>query len=112
MHQGRAEQHDSGERQRHRRRTPKHSSLRYSLRVHVNPTRGSTPADSAKSRSNFSIVQRKVLMPNDLNSLTALEDRPLAFQDHSQSAAKPFQWRFTRQDLTSLFGRLACLRAA
>ena len=28
-----------------------------------------------------SIVQRKVLTPNDLNSLTALEDRLLAFQD-------------------------------
>jgi len=50
----------------------------------------------------FSIVQRKVLTPNDLNSLTALEDRLLAFQDHYQSAAKPLQWRFTRRDLASL----------
>jgi hypothetical protein len=59
----------------------------------------------------FSIVQRKVLTPNDLNSLTALEDRLLAFQDHYQSAAKPFQWRFTRQDLASLLERLtACPR--
>lgn len=61
----------------------------------------------------FSIVQRKVLTPNDLNSLTALEDRLLAFQDHYQSAAKPFQWRFTRQDLASLLLRLAaCPKAA
>jgi hypothetical protein len=55
----------------------------------------------------FSIVQRKVLTPNDLNSLSALEDRLLAFQVHYQSAAKPFQWRFTRQDLASLLQRLA-----
>jgi hypothetical protein len=41
-----------------------------------------------------SIVQRTVLSPNDLNSLTALEDRLLNFPDHYQSAAKPFQWRF------------------
>lgn len=55
----------------------------------------------------FSIVQRKVLTPNDFNSLTALENRLLAFQDHYQAAAKPFQWRFTRQDLNSLFQKLA-----
>lgn len=55
----------------------------------------------------FSIVQRKVLTPNDLNSLTALEDRLLAFQDHYQSAAKPFKWRFTRRDLASLLEKLA-----
>jgi hypothetical protein len=61
----------------------------------------------------FSIIQGKVLTPNDLNSLTALEDRLLSFQDHYQSAAKPFQWRFTRQNLASLLERLAaCPKAA
>jgi hypothetical protein len=61
----------------------------------------------------FSIVQRKALTPNDLNSLTALEGRLLAFQDHYQSAAKPFQWRFTRRDLASLLEKLAaCPKAA
>jgi hypothetical protein len=61
----------------------------------------------------FSIVERKVLTPNDLNSLTALEDRLLAFQDHYQSAAKPFQWHFTRRDLASLLEKLAaCPKAA
>ena len=47
----------------------------------------------------FSIVQRKVLTPNDFNSLAALEDRLLDFQQHYQAAAKPFRWRFTRRDL-------------
>ena len=55
----------------------------------------------------FSIVQRKVLTPNDFNSLTALEDRLLAFQQHYQAAAKPFRWRFTRRDLDSFLTRLA-----
>jgi hypothetical protein len=55
----------------------------------------------------FSIVQRKALTPNDFNSLTALKERLLSFQDHYPSAAKPFQWRFTRQNLRSLLDRLA-----
>jgi hypothetical protein len=55
----------------------------------------------------FSIVQRKVLTPNDFNSLAALEDRLLAFQQHYQAVAKPFQWRFTRRDLAALLAKLA-----
>jgi hypothetical protein len=55
----------------------------------------------------FSVVQRKVLTPNDFNSLTALEERLLAFQEHYQSAAKPFQRRFTRDDLAALLDKLA-----
>lgn len=55
----------------------------------------------------FSIVQRKVLTPNDFNSLTALEARLLAFQDRYELAAKPFQWRFTRRDLATLLDKLA-----
>ena len=55
----------------------------------------------------FSVIQRKVLTPNHFNSLTALEERLLRFQTHYQSAAKPFQWRFTRRDLASLLEKLA-----
>jgi hypothetical protein len=55
----------------------------------------------------FSIVQRKVLTPNDFNSLTALEKRLLDFQIHYQAVAKPFQWRFTRRDLEALLDKLA-----
>jgi len=61
----------------------------------------------------FSIVQRKVLTPNDFNSLTALEKRLLDFQIHYQAVAKPFEWRFTHQDLTALLDKLATrLKAA
>ena len=45
------------------------------------------------------LAGKKVLTANDLHSLTALENRLLTFQDHYQSAAKPFQWRFTRREL-------------
>jgi hypothetical protein len=55
----------------------------------------------------FSIVQRKVLTPNDFASLAAVEDRLLRFQDHYERAATPFQWTFTRQDLAALLTKLA-----
>lgn len=54
----------------------------------------------------FSVVQRKVLTPNDFPSLTRLRDRLLRFQNHYEHVAKPFQWRFTRQDLARLLTRL------
>jgi hypothetical protein len=54
----------------------------------------------------FSIVQRKVLTPNDFTSLAELERRLLAFERHYEALARPFEWRFTRHDLASLLDRL------
>jgi len=54
----------------------------------------------------FSVVQRKVLTPNDFDSLLAVEDRLLRFQDYYERAAKPFQWKFTRRDLVKLLARI------
>lgn len=54
----------------------------------------------------FSIIQRKVLTPNDLRSLTQLKQRLLSFQQHYEIVARPFQWKFTRQDLAKLLSRL------
>jgi len=54
----------------------------------------------------FSVVQRKVLTPNDIGSLAELEDRLLRFQDRYQEIAKPFHWTFTRQDLAALLSKL------
>ena len=55
----------------------------------------------------FSIVQRKVLTPNDVESIIDLEDRLLAFQDHYQDLAQPFEWKFTRRDLNQWLQRLS-----
>lgn len=54
----------------------------------------------------FSIVQRKVLTPNDFTSLGELEDRRLRFQDRYQQIAAPFQWMFKHQDLTALMEKI------
>jgi hypothetical protein len=59
----------------------------------------------------FSIVQRKVLTPNDVGCLAALEDRLLRFQTHYEQVAKPFEWKFTRADLARLLARLAAREA-
>ena len=55
----------------------------------------------------FSIVQRKVLTPNDFFSLAHLERRLLDFQKHYQQTASPIQWTFTRQDLNALLAKLS-----
>jgi len=47
----------------------------------------------------FSIVQRKVLTPNDFPDLAAVERRLLAFEARYNDTAAPFHWRFTRADL-------------
>ena len=54
----------------------------------------------------FSVVQRKVVTPNDFTSLRELEDRLLAFQVRYEQTAKPFQWTFTRDDLVALLAKL------
>jgi hypothetical protein len=54
----------------------------------------------------FSIVQRKVVTPNDFTSLRELADRLLAFQVRYEQTAKPFQWAFTRVDLADLLAKL------
>lgn len=45
----------------------------------------------------FSVVQRKVLTPNDFSSLQQVRQRLLQFQEHYQSVARPFKWKFTTQ---------------
>ena len=54
----------------------------------------------------LSIVQRKVLTPNDFDDLAAVEERLLAFQRHYEEIARPFEWTFTRRELDRLLERL------
>lgn len=54
----------------------------------------------------FSIVQRKVLTPNDFSNLEVLESQLMAFQQCYEEHAKPFEWRFTRADLGELLAKI------
>jgi DDE superfamily endonuclease len=55
----------------------------------------------------FSIVQRKVLQPNDFDNLAEVARTLNAFERHWNELAEPFQWNFTRDDLAALIKRLA-----
>lgn len=47
----------------------------------------------------FSILQQKVLTPNDFPSLAAVAERWAQFERHYEQVAQPFEWRFTRRNL-------------
>jgi hypothetical protein len=53
----------------------------------------------------FSVVQRKVVTPNDFADLDTLEQHLLAFGRRYEQIAAPFQWKFTRQDLNKLLAK-------
>ncbi len=55
----------------------------------------------------FSVVQRKVLTPNDFADLVEVGSRLAAFERRYEESAKPFEWKFTRSDLAKLIERLA-----
>jgi DDE superfamily endonuclease len=54
----------------------------------------------------FSIIQRKLLKPNDFDNLAELARTLNEFERRWNEIAKPFDWRFTRQDLADLLDRL------
>lgn len=54
----------------------------------------------------ISILQRKVLIPNDFIDIKELEQRILTFQNYYMKVAKTFKWKYTCQDLERQFERL------
>jgi hypothetical protein len=54
----------------------------------------------------FSVVQRKVLTPNDFTGLDQIRDRLAAFETRYNAIARPFTWKFTRTDLGDLLRRI------
>ena len=54
----------------------------------------------------FSVVQRKVVTPNDFYDLADVENRLMAFQDLYNVAARPFNWKYTAKDLDALLTRI------
>ena len=54
----------------------------------------------------FSIVSRKVLQPDDFADVGTVAQKLLAFQGYYEQLAKPFEWKFTRQDMDRLIAKL------
>jgi hypothetical protein len=55
----------------------------------------------------FSVVQRKVVSPNDFTDLAEVEQRLIDFEKRYNATAEPFRWRFTRDDLHDLLARIS-----
>ena len=53
----------------------------------------------------FSVLQRNVLTPNDFENLSDLQDRILSFQKLYETIAKPFEWKFTREDMKKVLAK-------
>ena len=60
----------------------------------------------------FSIVQRKVIKPQDFPDLDVLTDRLLAFQNRYNATAGPYDWRFTRKSLDRHLAKIAAQETA
>jgi DDE superfamily endonuclease len=54
----------------------------------------------------FSIIQRKVLTPNDFADLEALRLRLALYEALSNQSPTPFQWKFDRTKLTALLAKI------
>ena len=54
----------------------------------------------------FSIIQRKVLTPNDFANLEEVEQRLLLYEELSNREPRPFDWKFDRDALQAFLKRL------
>ena len=55
----------------------------------------------------FSVIQRKLLTPDDFGDLDGLAEEILAFERHYNANARPFDWKFTRAGLNQLLARIS-----
>jgi transposase len=55
----------------------------------------------------FSVIQKKVVSPNNFNSLEKLSETLLAFVDRYNRTAEPFSWKYTADDLKDLLRRIS-----
>lgn len=60
----------------------------------------------------FSLVQRKVLTPNDFPDLAAVEQRLRLYEELTNRCPRPFDWKFDRRKLTAFLQRLESKQAA
>ena len=60
----------------------------------------------------FSIIQRKVLTPNDFADLQEVEQRLRLYEELTNRSPRPFDWRFDRRKLLAFMRRLDAKRLA
>ena len=60
----------------------------------------------------FSIIQRKVLTPNDFADLEAIRLRLALYEELSNQSPMPFQWKFDRTKLAALLAKIEARQMA
>ena len=70
-------------------------------RARIRPPRRPGPASALV----FSIIQKKVLTPNDFPGTGTLSHALHAFVHRYNPTARPFNWKFSADDLTALLRR-------
>jgi hypothetical protein len=69
------------------------------------PRRGNAPG--LPDEIFFSVIQKKVISPNDFASLDHLGRTLLAFTARYNQTARPFTWKYTAADLKNLLRRIS-----
>ncbi len=78
------------------------AAIKRLARAHPNTIMIHTPVHASwlnQIEIYFSIIQKKVISPNDFASLGQLSATLLAFADRYNRTARPFNWKFTAPDL-------------
>jgi hypothetical protein len=86
-----------------------HAAVRRLLKAYPNTFLVHTPVHASwlnQVEIYFSIVQRKVLTPNDFASLEAVEQRLRLYEALSNQQPRPFAWQYTRDKLEAFLKRL------
>jgi DDE superfamily endonuclease len=91
------------------------ASIRRMLRWYGNAILVHTPVHASwlnQVEIYFSLVQRKVLTPNDFTDLAAVEQRLRLYEELTNHCPRPFDWKFDRRKLTAFLRCLEAKRAA
>jgi len=91
------------------------ASIQRMVRAYANAILVHTPVHASwlnQVEIYFSLVQRKVLTPNDFADLAAVEERLRLYEELTNSSPRPFDWKFDHRKLTAFLRRLDAKRTA
>lgn len=85
-------------------------AVRRLRRAHPNAIMVHTPVHASwlnQVEIFFSVIQKKVVSPNNFRSTGELSETLLAFIERYNRTAEPFNWKYTADDLRGLLARIA-----
>jgi hypothetical protein len=90
------------------------ASVRRPVGAYANLILVHTPVHSSwlnQVEVHFSVIQRKVLDPNEFAGLDEVAERLGLYEERSDGEPRPFQWKFDRTKLAAFLQRLEARRA-